>query len=156
LGAGNTCTFAVSFSAAAQIFSPTASTATLTITDSAAGSPQQVALSAAVINPLATLSPTSLTFSTQKVHTTSAPQTVTLTNTGNTPLTLGALSISGNFAIVSADTTCAKGGTVQPSASCVIGVDFTPTATGTRTGTLKITDNALGSPQVVNLSGTGN
>lgn len=108
-----------------------------------------------MINPLATLSPASVNFSTQKEGTTSAPTTVTLTNTGNTPLTLGTLSISGNFAIVPADTTCADGGTVQPSASCVIGVDFTPTAKVQRTGTLKITDNALTSPQEVTLSGTG-
>jgi hypothetical protein len=34
-------------------------------------------------------------------------------------------------------------------------VTFTPTATGTRTGTLSISDNATGSPQTVSLSGTG-
>ena len=154
-GAKKSCTISLSFDAVAEIFSPTASTATLIITDSAAGSPQQLPLSATVINPLATLSPASVNFSTQEEGTTSAPTTVTLTNTGNTPLTLGTLSISGNFAIVPADTTCADGGTVQPSASCVIGVDFTPTAKVQRTGTLKITDNALTSPQEVTLSGTG-
>jgi Divergent InlB B-repeat domain/Abnormal spindle-like microcephaly-assoc'd, ASPM-SPD-2-Hydin len=154
LGARKSCTISLSFDAVADIFSPTASTATLTIT-TAAGSPQTVPLTVTVIDPLATLSATSVAFSTQKEGTTSAAQTVTLTNTGNTPLTLGTLSISGNFAIVSADTTCANGGTVQPTASCVIGVDFTPTAKGTRTGTLKITDNALSSPQEVSLSGTG-
>jgi hypothetical protein len=155
LAAKKSCTISLSFDAVADIFSPTASTATLTITDTAAGSPQTVPLTATVIDPLATLSATSITFSTQKEGTTSPAQTVTLTNTGNTPLTLGTLSISGNFAIVAADTSCANGGTVQPAASCVIGVDFTPTAKGSRTGTLKITDNALNSPQDVTLSGTG-
>jgi len=38
--------------------------------------------------------------------------------------------------------------------SCVINVTFTPTATGTFTGTLKITDNAENSPQTITLSGT--
>jgi hypothetical protein len=36
-----------------------------------------------------------------------------------------------------------------------VNVTFTPTAAGTRTGTLTINDNALGSPQSVALSGTG-
>ena len=40
-------------------------------------------------------------------------------------------------------------------ASCAISVVFTPTATGTRTGTLSVTDDASGSPQTVSLSGTG-
>jgi hypothetical protein len=34
-------------------------------------------------------------------------------------------------------------------------VKFTPTAAGTRTGTVSVTDNASGSPQVVSLTGTG-
>jgi hypothetical protein len=39
--------------------------------------------------------------------------------------------------------------------SCLIGVTFTPTATGSRSATLSIGDNAAGSPQLVNLAGTG-
>jgi Cep192 domain 4 len=38
---------------------------------------------------------------------------------------------------------------------CTISVRFSPTATGTRTGTLEIADNANGSPQTVTLTGTG-
>lgn len=137
-----------------KIFSPTASTATLTITDSAAGSPQSVPLAAQVINPQATLSTNSLTFPAQKVGTPSGAKSVTVTNTGNTPLTLGTLTISGNFALASG-TTCSNGGTVAAGASCAINVTFTPTAKGTRTGSVKITDNALSSPRSISLSGTG-
>src|SRR5260370_14022597 len=39
--------------------------------------------------------------------------------------------------------------------SCRISVTFKPTATGTRTGTMVITDSAPGSPRAINLSGTG-
>jgi hypothetical protein len=34
-------------------------------------------------------------------------------------------------------------------------VTFTPTATGSRTGTLSFVDDASGSPQLVTLTGTG-
>ena len=87
---------------------------------------------------------------------TSAPGKVTLTNTGNTPLNLGTLTISGDFAIASGSgTLCTNGGTVSAGGNCLIYVTFTPTKKGTRTGSVKITDNAENSPQSVSLSGTG-
>jgi hypothetical protein len=155
LGAGQSCSIGVGIWATAKIFSPTASTATLSITDSAAGSPHAVALTTQVINPQATLSAYSLTFPSQKVGTTSAAKSVTLTNTGNTPLNLGTLSVSGNFALASG-TACSNGGSLAAGANCVINVAFTPTAKGTRSGSVKITDNALISPQIIWLTGTGN
>jgi YVTN family beta-propeller protein len=154
---GKTCTIAVGFLDASKIFSPTASTATIAITDNAAGSPQLIPLSLTVINPQASLGASSLSFATQKVGTTSASKTVMLTNTGNTPLTLGTLTVSGNFALVSGSgTTCSNNGTVAAGASCAINVTFKPTAKGNNTGSVKITDNALNSPQSISLSGTGN
>jgi hypothetical protein len=157
LAAGKTCTIAVGFLASAKIFSPTISTATITINDNAAGSPQLIPLSLTVINPQASLSATNLNFATQKVGTTGAAKTVTLMNTGNTPLTLGTLTVSGNFALVSGSgTACSNNGTVAAGASCAINVTFKPTAKGNNTGSVKITDNALSSPQSISLSGTGN
>jgi hypothetical protein len=128
--------------------------ATLVVTDSAAGSPQSVPLTATEINPEASLSSYELNFGTQKVKTTSGMKAITLSNPGNSPLSLGNLAINGDFAIAPG-TTCTAGGTVAVSASCVINVTFTPTSKGTRAGTLRITDNALISPQVVFLSGMG-
>jgi hypothetical protein len=49
----------------------------------------------------------------------------------------------------------ACGSSVNPGASCSIGVFFDPTTSGLRNGTLTITDSAPGSPQVVALTGTG-
>jgi hypothetical protein len=43
---------------------------------------------------------------------------------------------------------------MSPGSSCTINVIFTPAVSGTRTGTLTITDNASGSPHTVSLSGT--
>src|SRR6267378_2889399 len=108
---------------------------------------------AATVNatPTASLSPTSLTFRSQAVGTSSAAQFITLTNSGNTTLTFSA-SFTGDFGFAGLGT-C--GSSVAAGVSCTISVKFTPTATGTRTGTLTLTDNAPNSPQTVSLTGTG-
>src|SRR5258707_179189 len=54
---------------------------------------------------------------------------------------------------MSATGTCGR--SVAPGASCTISVKFTPTAAGTRTGTLTLTDNASNSPQTISLTGIG-
>jgi hypothetical protein len=81
-------------------------------------------------------------------------QTVTLTNTGTAPLAITNVAVSpADFGILSAQTTC--GSSLAAGSHCSIGVFFDPTATGTRTGTLSVTDNAPGSPQTVTLTGMG-
>ena len=100
------------------------------------------------------LSPTSLTFASQTVGTTSAPQTATLTNTGKKSVTITSITITGTNKGDFAETnTC--GTTLAVGASCTISVTFTPTATGTRSGTLSVSDDAVGSPQTASLTGTG-
>lgn len=155
LAPGKSCAIAVGTWAVLQIFSPTAATATLMITDSAAGSPHAVPLTSMVINPQATLSSNGVNFPVQKVGTTSAVKSVTLTNTGTTTLNLATLSLNGNFALASG-TTCTNGGSIIAGSSCLINLTFTPTGKGVRTGNVKITDNAMVSPQIIVLSGTGN
>ncbi len=104
--------------------------------------------------PAASLSPGSLTFASQTVNTTSAAQSVTLTNSGSAALSLTSVAISGTNGSDFAQTnTC--GSSVNANASCTISVTFTPTAAGTRTANVSITDNATGSPQTVSLTGTG-
>jgi uncharacterized repeat protein (TIGR01451 family) len=153
LGAGKSCVIAVGF--LAKTFIATA-TATLTITDTAAGSPQTVPLTVTVINPQAQLSLSSLNFGNQKTGTTSAAKSVTLKNSGTTPLILSGLSISGNFAFGTvAGTNCTSSTTLAPGATCVIGVSFKPNSTGSKSGSIKISDNALNSSQSISLSGKG-
>ena len=89
-------------------------------------------------------------FSTQLLGTTSAAQTVTLKNSGTATLTITSIVASGDFAETN---TC--GSSLAVNASCPIKVTFHPTAIGTRTGAVTITDNAAGSPQSVKLTGTG-
>lgn len=107
--------------------------------------------------PVVSLSPSSLTFNTQTVNTTSAAQAVTLENIGNAELTFTSIAASGDFAETNSCGTGLPGIPINGTAiaMCAINVTFTPTAAGTRTGTLTITDNASTSPQTVSLTGTG-
>jgi hypothetical protein len=101
-----------------------------------------------------TVSPTSLTFGSQAVGTTSATQNVTLTNTLSTALTINNIFGSGtNLSDFGQSNDC--GSSVPAGDSCTIGITFTPTGTGTRTATLNISDSAGNSPQTVALTGTG-
>jgi len=158
----NTCGASVAAGANCSIsvtFKPTATgsrAASVTITDNASGSPQSVSLSGTGIAPVVGLTSASLTFSSQPVGTTSASQNITLTNTGNATLTFSGSGIaiagtnSGDF---SQTNTC--GTSVAAGANCTISVTFKPTATGTRTASVSITDDAGNSPQSIALTGTG-
>jgi hypothetical protein len=152
LAAGKSCKIEVGFLADCDHLSPTAF---LKVNDNAPGSPQSIPLSATVINPRPSLSSYALAFGKQKAGTSSAVQSVKLTNTGTTSLILSSLSINGDFALTSG-TTCKNGETLAAAASCTIGVAFTPSTKGTRVGSVTIKDNALLNEQIILLSGTGN
>lgn len=157
---GGQCTVSITFTPS-QI---AAETGTLTVTDSAAGSPQTVALSGTGVTPkpVATFSPSSLTFPAQLIGTSSAPQTVTLTNTGTADLTITKVTISGSF---TESDNCVT--TLSPSATCSISVTFSPTVnvssssssssststTASNTGALGLTDNETTAPTAT-LNGT--
>ena len=153
LNAGKSCTIIMSFTADSNVTKTHA--ANLVIVDNGAGSPQMVLMSATVINPIASLSPSSLNFGTVKTNTTSAAKTITLTNTGTTALTVSTVSVSGNFALATG-TSCAHGTMLTPNAHCSILVTFKPTSKGSKSGTLTVTDNALHGTSTAGLSGTGN
>ncbi|PYV27680.1 MAG: hypothetical protein DMG24_04075 [Acidobacteria bacterium] len=158
----NNCGSSVAAGATCKInltFTPSASgsrSATLSITDNASGSPQTVGLSgtgATAATPTASLSPTSLSFGNQNVGSTSAAQAVTLSVAG-AALTISSLAITGaNSGDFAQTNNC--GSSVAAGATCKISVAFTPSASGSRSATLSITDNASGTPQTVGLSGTG-
>ena len=100
--------------------------------------------------PAITLSATSLTFASQQVGTQSAAQNVTLTNSGNAPLLVSTLSMSGDF--TETDTCAAQ--TIAVAATCKVSVVFAPSVTGARTGTLTLYANIAGGQATVALSGT--
>ncbi|HJT57984.1 MAG TPA: choice-of-anchor D domain-containing protein [Ktedonobacteraceae bacterium] len=130
--------------------------ASLTFTDNAGDSPESVPLTGTgvVPAPAASLNPTSVTFSTQNVGTSSAPQGVTLSNTGTLSLTISSIAITGtNAGDFSQTNNCPS--SLAIGASCTIDVTFTPTGNGARSAAVTLTDNAPDSPQSVALAGTG-
>jgi hypothetical protein len=104
--------------------------------------------------PAVSLSSTSLTFASQNVGTASGAQPVTLTNSGTGSLAISGISIGGvNATDFTKTTTC--GASLAAGAQCSISVTFKPTAGGSRSATVAITDNAAGSPHSILLSGVG-
>src|SRR5207245_127198 len=167
LASGTTCLNGATLAAGANCvlnltFTPTAAsarTATATITDDAAGSPQSVSLTGTgVTPPTATLSATSSPFGNQRVGTTSRAQTVTLTNSGGAPLNLTSITLtvpqSADFAFAACNTCPTGASSAAPAASCTNLLTFTPAAPGARAATVNITDDAAGTPQSVSLAGT--
>ncbi len=153
VAAGSICTFNVTFTPAAS----GTRTGTLTINDNAGGSPQTVSLSGTATSaggPVVSLSTSSLSFGSQSLGATSAPQNFTLTNTGSSPLSITGIGTTGSNPGDFAQTNDC-GTSVAAGASCTFTVTFTPTASGNRSATLNIFDNAGGSPQHVSLAGTG-
>ncbi len=136
------------------VFNPTAAgarSATVTITDSAVGSPHTIAVSGTgVAAPAVTLSSTSLTFTGQTAGTTSPPQALRLTNSGSATLTISSIATTGDFTEWN---NC--GASLAPGASCKIMVAFAPKLGGVLTGSVSIASNAAGSPQTAGLTGTG-
>ncbi|MDX6257375.1 MAG: hypothetical protein QOJ11_3709 [Frankiales bacterium] len=107
---------------------------------------------AAAGGPSASLaaSPTALTFGSTTVGATSAAQAVTVQNTGTAAASVSSVAATGDFLQTN---TC--GSSIAAGASCTVSVSFRPTASGGRTGSLRVTSNATNSPTTVSLSGTG-
>jgi Beta-propeller repeat/Abnormal spindle-like microcephaly-assoc'd, ASPM-SPD-2-Hydin len=124
-------------------------TGAVSITDNAVKNPQSLPLTGVGVLPAITLSPTSVTFPTQVVYTTSAAKEVTLKNTGLGVANIE-IAVTGPF---SQKHSC--GTAVNPGGGCTISVTFEPKAMGGLTGSLTVTDNATNSPQKVTLTGTG-
>lgn len=150
---GNSCGISI-------VFTPTVSgtrSATLKLTDNATGSPQSISLTGVGEAPLEMLylNPTAMTFGTVSVGGASGPVLGTIYNTGSAGVTITGFSISGanasDFAFYSNN--CLQ--TIPAGSTCQYQFFFKPTATGVRTATLQIADNAVGGPQSITLSGAG-
>ena len=151
LSSSGNCTISVTFTPSAT----GSRSASLSISDSAAGSPQSVSLSGAGTGtPQISFSPTSWSFGNQVVSTSSTAESITITNPGNASLTISSVTITGtNSGDFSQTTNCST--VAAGSGSCTIQVTFTPSATGSRSASISVSDNASGSPHTVALTGTG-
>jgi hypothetical protein len=149
LAVGNTCALQLTFS-------PTTSSSlsgTLTLTDNAAIATQTVSLSGAVGTPLVQI-PSSFQVDDLLVGTQSESG-IGFINQGSGNWIVSNAAATGDFSAVNQCTQplAPSNPMSQPPPVCSIGIVFSPTAAGLRTGTLTITDNQAGSPHVVQLVG---
>lgn len=155
LASGSSCTISVTF----QPTTTGPRTANVSISDNATPSQQTIGLSGTGTIPGVSLSPPSLTFAAQDVGPPpSAPQNVTLKNTGAPPLTISSISFTGaNPGDFAQTNNCplAPAATLSAGSICTISVTFQPTGTGQRSAALSVADNSTPSPQNVALSGMG-
>jgi hypothetical protein len=152
LAATASCSLYIGFKPASAV----ALSGTLSVTDNATGSPHKVTLTGTgTAAPMLGLSATTLAFPTTLHGTTSAAQTVTLTNKGTATITLNSITLAGanptDFVELN---TC--GASLASAATCSVYVAFKPAAAAAFKATVSIADNGAASPQSVALAGTGN
>lgn len=125
------------------------------INDSDPTSPQIAGVSGTGTSNVS-LNPIAIVFTPTAVGTTSAVSKITLTNKTGVSLTMGspALSVTGPF-VIAGSSTCTNGLVIAANGTCIINLQFQPTAVGYASGTLSISDSDVTSPQTAALSGTG-
>ena len=117
---------------------------------------QDVSVAGTGTLPGASVSPGSIGFGNQPVSTSSNIRTITVTNTGTENLVISQPTLAGtNPAQFTISDTCVGASPLQPGDQCMISVQFFPTSVGPASAVVHVNDNAPGSPQTVNLSGTG-
>jgi Abnormal spindle-like microcephaly-assoc'd, ASPM-SPD-2-Hydin len=143
--AGQSMSFNVQFSPA----STGSVSGSISIANDATGSPVAIALTGTGTQAGISASPASASFGSVTVGDSNS-QTIMLSNSGNVALTISAATVSGTgFTITNPPTTIAAGGTASFNAV------FTPTTSGSVTGSLSLTSNAPNSPLVIPFTGTG-
>ena len=147
LAAAKTCTFSVTFK-------PTVNgsiSGAVWVNDNSTVTPQALSVSGKGVEAIS-LSPNTLNFGAITVGTTSTAKTVTVTNNNqSSPVTLNPVVASGNFKI--SGTTCSS--SLASKSKCMFSIEFAPTAPVRVTGVASVSYGSLGTPQVVNLSGSG-
>jgi hypothetical protein len=146
LTAGQSASLAVAFDST----TPGGASGALAVTSNATGSPTSIGLSATVAATAVQLSAnsSSVSFGNSTVGV-STVQDITLTNTGNSTVSISSISAGNPEFTVSGTPNV----TLAPNQSVSVALNFDPTAAGPATGTLLVTSNA---PQVqIPLSGTG-
>ena len=152
VAAGGSCTFSVTFTPSGA----GGRNGSITVTSTGTGSPQAIAVSGtgtSVASPGVLSVPAAFAFGTQTVGVAGAPQAFTLTNTGGTGVTIGAITSSNVAEFAISSSSCS--GVVAVGASCSFSVTFTASAAGARSASITILSTGTGSPQMLALTGTG-
>lgn len=148
----NTCTFAVSFTPSAT--GPANDTVTVASNDP--GGDLTIPVQGNGTGSA------SVTFGGQTGYTTppgtSAPGSVTITNSGNVTLAIGSVTVSGassfSLAPQGANNTCSNQNVAPNGGTCTIGVTYAPSSPEQVSATLNVPSNAAGSPAHQALTGT--
>jgi hypothetical protein len=145
-------------------FSPSTAgpeSAVVEVTDNAPGSPQVLELIGEGNGPLTVISPSVLNFGDQPENSMSNSKTATLTNTGDENLLISSVTESGAGTAQfrpQGPTTCVSNSSVAPGGTCLVTVAFAPSATGTFSAQINITDNSGGTgsstQQTIPVTGT--
>jgi hypothetical protein len=151
LAANSSCAIAVQFAPT----QPGNVTGTLTVAD--ALRTQTVSLSGLAVAPAAiSVSPASVTFANQQPGVASAPQTLTITNTGGAPMANIGFQITGPAAASYAVSVTNCGAVLNSGSICTAQVIFTPASTGPISATLAVSSSTAGVTAVsVPLNGAG-
>jgi hypothetical protein len=151
--AGATCTISVTFTPN----SVGSTSQRMNINDGDPTTPQIVSLSGTgLAAPDVQITPTFLGFGLHKVGT-SSTKTVTLNNQGSAALAISSMTITGaHYKDFSQTNNCGR--SLAAGNTCTVNVSFKPSAAGTRSAILSISDNDNDSksPQTVSLNGGGN
>jgi centrosomal CEP192-like protein/HYDIN/CFA65/VesB family protein/ASPM-SPD-2-Hydin domain-containing protein/uncharacterized protein DUF1573 len=149
MAAGANLSFSVSFTPT----STAGETGSIVFTDNASNSPQTLTLTGGAVATGSTLSanPGSFNFNSVAVNS-SSQQTFTLTNSGNTTITINQVSTTGaGFS----GTGLNAGQKIAAGATATLVSTFAPTTTGAASGSVTITSTATNPTLTIPLSGTG-
>lgn len=152
LDPGAACTVSVRFRPSAT----GSRAASLAISHNAAGSPSTLSLNGAgTAQPVGQLAVNrlSLSYPAQPFGSSSAAQTVTVSNSGSASLTIASLAFAGShagdFATTAGSNPCSSGRSLAAGASCTADIVFTPGASsGTRSATFVVSAGTAGSVSV--------
>jgi len=152
LAAKATCTISVTF----DPLSTGAKRGAIVVNDSDPSSPQLIGLSGTGASSVG-LSPTSIAFPSTAVGVSSGAAKITLTNSTGANITLGAtpITLTGPFVNNTGGTTCTADLIIANTGTCVVSVQFHPTAVGFAMGSVAVSNSDPTSPQSVALQGYG-
>lgn len=149
LSSGQTSNFNVQFDPAAA----GAVTGSVSLVSNAPNSPATIGLSGTGVAATQTLTFSTANIAFGNVSTgSSATQSVTITNSGNSSVTVSQITETGSgFSLTGASTPV----TLNAGQNLMFDVIFNPSAAGSDSGSVTVTSNASGSPKAITLSGTG-
>ena len=151
LAAGGSCTLMITFSPG----DAGAKTSTLTVADGSTSAATTLQGNALIPGAL-DISPSPLDFGRHKVGGTSAPVTVTLENTGETPITVMSLALSDTTSFAYDASGCTLPKLLAAHAKCTVALTFSPNLGGSHVASLTATTDAASNNMTsVSMGGTG-